>query len=162
MSEDLSLPLDESRVADQIVPMTTRAMVSADYAFVFGTWLQGHYEKSNWAKGLEWEVYKNHHHALIEEILDKGKALVACDPGYENQIYGYIVYYGIPHQGLVLHYVYTKGPFRRFGVANHLMAEAGFTKMTPFAFTQLNNQDVIHDLRKKWPLARYNPYLLTR
>ncbi len=143
--------------------LQVRALVAADQAFVYGTWLQGHFEKSLWAKGMEWELYKNHHRAHIEAALARGRTLVACTPEDENQILGYLCYEKGPfgfQVGSVLHYAFTKGPFRRFGVFTRLMEEAGFTPTTAFAFSQLNNSDLAHHLRKKYTLARYNPYLL--
>ncbi len=142
--------------------LQVRALVAADQAFVYGTWLQGHFEKSLWAKGMEWELYKNHHRAHIEAALQRGHTLVACTPEDANQILGYVCFeWSNELWPPVLHYAFTKGPFRRFGVFTRLMEEAGFTPTTPFAFSQLNNSDLAHHLRKKYTLARYNPYLLT-
>lgn len=167
MEPELSVPLD----VEDVPPLATvdvprvaiRELRLADQAFVYGTWLQGHYEKSLWAKGMEWEAYKNYHHAVVERLLYQGAArtLVACAPEEPDQIFGYCTYnWSNTVWPPVLHYLFVKGPLRRFGIANKLMEEAGFSKTKSFAFTQLNNSDLIHQMRKKWPLGKYVPYLL--
>lgn len=133
-----------------------RPRIPGDEAFIFGTWLQGHYEKSLFAKGQDWATYKALHHQVIERLLERGSTLVACASDFPTQIFGYLCHEG---PGEVLHYVFVKGPFKRNGIAGQLMAEAGFTKTKPFVFTHLNNSDLVHQLRKKWPLGKYNPYL---
>lgn len=133
-----------------------------DDALIYGTLLQGHFEKSLWAKGMEWVTYKAMHRLLLDGLLKRASCLVACAPDYQEQIFGYVIYeapgdrIGVP----VLHWTFVKGPFKRNGIGTRLMAEAGFTKTQPFLFTHLSNSDLVHGLRKKWPLGKYNPYLL--
>ncbi len=111
---------------------------------------------------MEWVTYKAMHRLLLDGLLKRASCLVACAPDYQEQIFGYVIYeapgdrIGVP----VLHWTFVKGPFKRNGIGTRLMAEAGFTKTQPFLFTHLSNSDLVHGLRKKWPLGKYNPYLL--
>ncbi len=161
----MGVPADELEVVPvgemvQVPEVALRPYRAADKAFVYGTWLQGHYEKSLWAKGMEWEAYKYYHQGVLERLLREGRTVVACAPEESNQILGYCNYYGAPRSPPVLNYVFVKGPFRRFGVGSKLLEVAGFGKTQPFAFTHLNDSPLVHRLRKQWPLGKYVPYLL--
>jgi hypothetical protein len=56
----------------------------------------------------------------IEDILSRSEVAVACDPRDPGHIYGYVVYKKAG-EALILHYAYTKGPFRRLGVFKSIL-----------------------------------------
>lgn len=126
-----------------------------DDALIYGTWLQGFYEKGLWPKGMEWGNFKAMHRIVLDGLLERAETIVACAPDYPDQIFAYLTY-----EQDVLHWIFCKGPFKRNGIGNNLMTAAGFARTRPFQFTHLSNSDLAHSLRKKWPLGKYNPYLI--
>lgn len=102
-----------------LLPFTIRAMVPAETNFVASTWARS-YLSSPAAKAIQSDEYFEGHSALITSILDRGIALVA-----EHSTYGTLLGHVVGERGTwgpVIHYVYTKGDFRRRGVAHALEA----------------------------------------
>lgn len=126
---------------------------NTDDPLIYGTWLQGYYEKGLWPKGMEWLAFRAAHRLVVDRLLARGTTLVACAPDFEDQIFGYVCF-----EAGVLHWIFVKGPFKRNGIGNSLMAAAGFTRTGPFTFSHLSNSDLAHGLRKKWQLGKYDPY----
>lgn len=58
----------------------------------------------------------------------------------------------------ILHYAYTKSPFRGFSLPKKTLEHFGFNLEEPFFYTLLSADAL--KLRKKYPHAVYNPYLL--
>jgi GNAT superfamily N-acetyltransferase len=102
-----------------------RPIKSADENFIRNSWLKRFREAIS-ARLVTDKVYFGVQHDVITKILAQSglKAYAAVDPKDEDHIYGYIVAEeraGL--DALLLHWVYVKGPFRRFGVARKLLQE---------------------------------------
>jgi GNAT superfamily N-acetyltransferase len=132
-----------------------------DAAFVFAFWLQDYFERSRFAKGISKTLFMRFHHLILERVIARGVVFVACDAEVPSVIYGFACgdvppddrQFGPPP---TLHYVYVKRRFRRLGVASALVDALGIDLERPFTFTHLTDDGVA--LRKKCPLAEYNPY----
>lgn len=120
----------------------------ADHAFVYATWLRSYRQLSDFAKPIEKDVYFPHQHDRIQRLLERGRLDVAVldeQDGWHTVI-GYCV-----TDGLLLHWVYVKGTWRRMGIARALLASKSLQEFTHLTY------DFDH-LAKKHPQWKYNPY----
>lgn len=124
-----------------------------DAGMVFSYWLRDHFEHSAFASGITKSTYMKLHHLLVERIIARSIVWVACDAEDPTIIYGFICAEGAS----TLHYLFVKRRFRGLGIAHRLLNEAGLAD-GPMEFTHLT--DAMVSLRKRWPLAEYNPYLI--
>lgn len=58
-------------------------------------------------------------HSLASELIDQSEVYVACDPQHQDEIYGYVV---AEPSKRILHWIYTKEPFRQAYVATRLLS----------------------------------------
>ena len=133
-------------------PVLVRRADADDAAFVFSYWLRDHYEHSAFASGIAKSTYMKLHHVLLERIIARSCIWVACDASAPSVLFGFIC-----TEGSTLHYLFTKRRFRRMGIGG-LLLRAAFGDEAPAAFSHLTDSMVA--LRKRWPLAEYNPYLV--
>lgn len=131
-----------------------RPAIEADVPFIFNSWLRC-YRHSRNTQGCENPVYFAQHHILIEGLCKRANILIACDEKNPAEIYGYICSETI-EDVMVIHFMYIKEMYRKFGVGSFLAETAGFKKDAPIFYTHrtFNAQD----LEKKFALV-YNPYL---
>jgi ribosomal protein S18 acetylase RimI-like enzyme len=59
------------------------------------------------------------HHAIVEGLLSRSTAIIACNPEDPDHIVGYIVF-----EDGVIHWLYVKKPFRQRGIGRELLAIA--------------------------------------
>lgn len=132
-------------------PLLLRRADADDAAFIFSYWLRDHFERSAFAKGIAKSTYMALHHVVLERIIARSVVHIACDASDPTVIFGFIC-----TEGETLHYIHVKRAFRRLGVAKALLAAAGMSD-GPRVFTHLTDDGV--SLRRRFPLAEYNPYL---
>jgi hypothetical protein len=77
---------------------------------------------------------------------------VACLPDNEDVILGYIVF-----QPNVLHYMFVKEAFRKFGIARFLYKESFGDNET---ITYTHKTLFVRDILSAHPLLTYNPFKL--
>lgn len=94
-----------------------RLAVADDLPFVFNSWLLS--ARPQRSEHDYFATYK----PIVRAIVSQSRLLVACSPEDEAQIFAYLVY-NLRAGQLVIHYVYTKHPFRRLGVAKALVLKA--------------------------------------
>lgn len=113
-----------------------RPWSEADNNFVYSSWLRS-FKTSHYAGSLPDNLYWPAYQVALEQILTQPntRCLVACNPEFPDQIFGYIVF---DEPGEVVHYVYVKGPFRKLGIGSELLrfatngrAEVSYTFRTP-------------------------------
>lgn len=133
--------------------ISIRQGVVDDAAFIFSTWLRSYAGSSYFARKIPRKTFFAYHHQIIERIIARNATVLVATPEDDpSTILGYLV-----HEGPVLHYIYTKGPFRRLGIASRLIKESGL---------DLNKSQFTHwtydadDLLPLWPGLSYNPYLI--
>lgn len=99
-----------------------RAAVEADLPLILNSWLK-RYRSAIHPRLVTDRVYYESQHAVIRKIFDNPalKVVVACDPEDTNHVYGYAVAEDLAPGWVMIHWVYTKGAFRKFGVAKHLL-----------------------------------------
>lgn len=117
-----------------------------DHAFVLQTWLRTYHRRSEWTKPIDPAIFYEWHTPLVLGILRRASLLVATPEGQPGTILGWLV-----AEGPTLHFVYVKGPFRRFGVARALVGSSAYREFTHWTY------DGDH-LVKKHPDWKYNPY----
>lgn len=137
-----------------------RPMADTDRSFVIAAWLNNYRRESYFAARVTDKVFFYHHHAIVERLLARSRVLIACDPSDENEIVGYIVW-----EPGVLHWVYVKKAFRKFGIGRSLLsatdlpddlAGVHITHPTKLWFTTKQHGE---GLEAKFPAAIHNPYL---
>lgn len=142
-------------MSKQELPIQLRQPHGEDIPFMFNSWLHS-YRHSLHVKNISNTVFYGEHHKVLERIMKRSEAVIACNPEDPNQIFGYIVYERITGI-LVVHYCYVKQPYRRLGICHQLLNAAGRKKDEPICYTHetfLGNK-ISGRLR-----ALYNPYVV--
>lgn len=127
-------------------------------SFIYATWLHSYKHGSYFAKRITNTIFFKWHHKVIEKILDRDsvKILVASPKEEPNIVLGYLVYETMEDKQ-VIHYIYVKKSFRRFGIATKLLKESGVElKDCSFDHWCFDTDWIC----AKLPTLIYNPYLL--
>jgi ribosomal protein S18 acetylase RimI-like enzyme len=96
-----------------------------DLNLLMSTWLKGYRHGSPWARRLVDAVFYGNHHDIVTRIIQRSRCLVACDPGDQTFIAGYIVWEPAGPKPAVVHWCYVKKSLRRAGVAKALLTATG-------------------------------------
>lgn len=155
--------LGNAAVRQRGLEVETREGTEADVAFVFATWLRCYKRSSQFARHIRNDTFFAMHHLVVERILARARVTVAHPAGDPETILGYLV--SEPHAGgMLVHWLYTKAPFRRLGVATALLSTIGIEpgRVTFTHWTHKRDEDMgdTDDLLRRWPGACYNPYLI--
>lgn len=138
--------------------------------FIKATWLKTYFSSgSRFCENMTPEVYYAHHPELLEKILKRSKVLVAQSKNDPDVTVGYLVY----EPDNVIHFVYVKHTFRRFGVATSLLIRSGlrpdacsYTHRTGDCvwvhgsyYKEIENGQNVRKFRDgKYPGLTYDPY----
>lgn len=134
-----------------MIEFSTRDGIESDLNFLLATWLKSHKHSGHGMKRVHPAAYYRHHHPLVEAILSRGaRVRVATPAGDDETILGYAV-----SEPGVLHYVYVKLPFRRFGIAMRLIGEM-HSEVKQYSY--FCDSDAAHALIRKLSHLTYNPY----
>lgn len=120
-----------------------------DIAFITSTWMRALWGSKHY-KGIKKSIFMTEHHEAIQKRMKNLLCVVACDPSDPYVIFGYIVY----SKPNVIHFAYTKGSFRRFGICKRLIAESVGDQDN---FIVSHSTDYTKDLSEKFNIE-YNPY----
>lgn len=93
-----------------------RPGVSSDIAFIYATFLQGLYHGSEYFSDVPRDTFFDNYKLVIEALLQRASVRVACLEEDPDVILGYCVY-----KDNALHWVYTKKPWRKMGIARALI-----------------------------------------
>ncbi len=144
------------------VALTIRTSTAQDLPFIWNSWLKSYRDNNGQAKAVASETYFTEHRALVGALCKRSAILIACAADYPEQIYGYAVFEAFAGPMLVLHYVYVKRTYRRFGIASELVAKARLAVQQPegipIGATHVTRLWHNH-LRDRWGMW-FNPYLL--
>lgn len=99
------------------LPIILRPATQDDVNFVLNSWLKS-FKESSWFN-ISGKPYWRGHRLLILKLMRTKELTIACMKDDTNAIVGW----SCTEPG-VIHYVYVKRPFRRFGVAKTLLAWA--------------------------------------
>lgn len=140
----------------------TRPLKSTDKNFVTKTWV----EQLRWRQYPFCEMSQDAISKLsvrIRSLVDVAKLIIACDEKDDDVIYGFICYEDGPYLGNdtpTLHFVWTRNKLRRNGVANILLSQAFGKDHGPLHYTHITKALNNGNLKKKWRLKNYDPYLI--
>lgn len=100
-----------------------RGPETEDLNFIRNSWLES-YRNNPAMYGISNTVYYRRMHEIINRLVASPnvRCVVACDPGMPGQIFGYGVAETVGDD-LYLHWVYTKHPFRNFGLGKAIESE---------------------------------------
>lgn len=101
-----------------------REREAGDGALIFSSWLKS-YGKALGLHGEDKKVYFAAQHETVERLLARGRVVVACDPQAPAEVWAWLCFED-KAPGCLVHFVYTKQVYRRFGLASRLvqLAEA--------------------------------------
>lgn len=139
---------------------TYRLADSSDHPFVYSSFLKS-YRDSPMVRGVPNTIYFSKQHDLIERFLTRASALpiVACSAKDPTQIYGYILGERTAN-GLVVHWVYVKQPFRSMGIAAGLFDKLTAQADDIEAIYYTHRVKTVEGLLKNRSHVTFNPYLL--
>jgi hypothetical protein len=137
----------------------TRKAEAKDNPFILASWLNHYKNYSYFAKRIKNDVYYGAHERVIKLILARKSChvLIAYTPAEPDVILGFIVYEDSLWPDPVVHFVYVKKPFRRFGIARELVKASGLENKR-IQFTHWTYD--VDNLIKKFTTLIYNPYAL--
>lgn len=143
---------------DIIDQVEFRPSVKADESFIFSTWLRSYKHSSRFAQHIPSRTYFARHHKIIERIMGFPQTeTVVCSPKDKaDTILGYLVFTHV-HPRPVIHFVYVKVPFRKFGVAKGLLEEANI-HLDGAVYT--HRTDNLEWVEQRFPGLQYDPYLI--
>lgn len=126
------------------VPYRLRPACGDDLNFIYSTWLDSYRYDSTVGKSHKNSIFFSEYRKVIDNILahELTKVVIACFPESEETILAYLV-----HEPHILHYVYTKGPFQRQGLASELIDKIFPTR--PITYS--------HETFTAFDLVRHNP-----
>ncbi len=87
-----------------------------DLSFIYSTWLESYRYDSFFGKSHRNGVFFPDYQLVLDKLLEESRVVVACVPDSPETILGYIVF-----EPNLLHYIFVKGAFRRFGIATSLL-----------------------------------------
>lgn len=128
-----------------------RPATADDISLIQETWLRS-YWRGGRAPRVAPAVYWAEHKRLIRGILSRAAVIVACSPEDLSQVFGWCAHERIG--GLsVLHYCYVKQPFRRLGLAAHLL------RVVTSGATGVQHTHRTRDGERLGVTSVFNPYL---
>lgn len=147
-------------LAVQYVPIAFRPPTEDEMAFIYSGWLRSH-RYSRFAVDIPGPIYFDNHKKVVELLLSTGRIVVACNPDHPDQLFGFVCYQPTHGGAAVMHYLYVKQPFRRFGIATamyrHVQVDACHDPGMAVVATHLTEHGAM--LRDKWGLV-FNPYVI--
>lgn len=135
------------------VPVLIRPAKSEDVNFIKNSWSQS-FRKS--MQQMESSLYNDYHDRHMVGLMERCHCFVACNPDDHYQIYGWVLFEAVKGIG-ILHYIYVKHPFRRYGIGTKLYNEMEFNRKLPCLATHATK--CLDYITGPWKLV-YNPYLL--
>lgn len=144
--------MDTVTVDDLVVGF--REATAADEGIVFNAWLKGHRQLGDWPKRLSSRRYFDEHKLVVAQILARATTVVACNAARPTQVLGFVCF-----EDGVLHWLFVKQPYRRQGIARHLMRQGGYIGPDTNPIACSHWTITAQDISRRWPL-RYNPFLL--
>lgn len=159
-SEETLTPADFEAAVPPVaaLPVTVRFFQNEDKNFILHSWMVS-FRQENYAQTVCNEVYYFNHQRVIGKIAETADIFVACSVDDPNQIWGWLCAQQGPEGSLLVHYVYVKSRYRRFGVAKLLLSAAGYIPGAKVWGTHWSEK--ADKIGSKFN-AKFNPYLLMR
>ena len=138
---------------EKTIDLFIREPEPGDQNFINNSWLKS-FEKPMAA--VPKELYRKGQMKLMARLMEESTCYIACSPEELTQIYGWMVFGKIGDIGM-LHYIYVKHPYRRFGIGGKLFSMLICDKSVPVIATHATMY--LDHIKDKWNLT-YNPYML--
>lgn len=147
-------------------PIHIRLAGGDDLNFILKSWMVG-FKNHSYAAVIDSQIFFPNHQKLIGDIAARPGclALVAVDEHDHSQIMGFIVAEPANDKTkmpLIVHWMYVKKEFRRFGIGKKLLQYMGWHRGDVIAATHYNRELWIGTKRSLPNRYRviYNPYLV--
>lgn len=101
-----------------------RPAALGDLALIMSSWI-GEYREGPIGRLMTDTRYYAEVRPIVERLVTRLPPLVACDPGNPDTIYGWACGERVTSD-LVVHFLYVRGPWRRWGIARKLLAALGY------------------------------------
>ena len=124
-----------------------------DVNFILNSW-QRSFKHS--LKDCSESIYNAKHEKLIIKLLSKCQCLMAVNPEDLYQIYGWVCFDALKEIG-IMHYMYVKHPYRKYGIGTQLFKMIEHDKKYPCMVSHTTRH--YKHIKNKWNLT-FNPYLL--
>ena len=133
-----------------------RDAASEDLNFIFNSYLKSYHDNAP-VKFVAPTLYYKHQSKELEFLIRHAKCAIACFPEDGSEIISWVLYEYFA-DNLILHYVYTKQPSRRLGIAKDIIT----TLLGPRKLIIATHApDEFTRLRKKLPVKTiYDPYFI--
>jgi hypothetical protein len=138
------------------VTVAYRTATAEDRDFIVSSWSASF--KNAYAAGIiQADDWADIMHSQIRKLLDRPgtRAIVAYEKKSPGFIYGFIAGDTTDAEKPVVHFVYTKAPYRMTGHARGLFAALGVDPSKPFQY--VCKTAVVSKLAHKIRLAKWNP-----
>lgn len=138
-----------------------RSASISDLPFILRSWIRSSRDLSRMWRGVPSHVFSREVSSIIRGLLTKKDTIIhiACDPAMPEVVYSFMV--GEIRKGeLVIHYVYTKGDFRKKGIATSLLASFYRPGQTRLIYTHSSPKTV--RLKTIWREVIFNPFEFLR
>lgn len=129
---------------------TIRKMRGGDIEFITSTWLKNYRSRSKFAKSMKRDVFMQEHHSAIKSIISNCRVVIACNSHDPDHILSYLI---ADKNKDEFHFIYTKGAFRKFGIASLLVDEIKNSDSCTVTHENMENF-----FRRFYPEVTYNPY----
>lgn len=111
-----------------------------DLSFIYNSWLKSTLNDCD-GSVVRHNFFETHK-ILYKSIIERSQIAIACDITSPDFIYGYVIFRHISPDVLILHYAYTKEPFRKFGVFRKII-ESMTTIGEPIVTTYKNKKSAV-------------------
>tara|TARA_E500000331_G_scaffold265443_1_gene256654 strand:- start:342 stop:815 length:474 start_codon:yes stop_codon:yes gene_type:complete len=138
------------------LPIELRRARKSDIPFITSSWLKSN-RYGYLPQSIPNTVYYHQHHKILEEVIPRSVVLVACNHEDPDQILGWMCA-EVVDTAMVIHYVYIKKTFRKFGLAKRLVETMAEVEKPP-AFMCTHSNREVRDIVERHKII-YNPYLL--
>ena len=134
------------------LPIRVRQADEGDASFIYSSWLKSYAAQNKDQPKLT--LYEMHRE-VVSRLLEDSITLVACMEDDPDQVLGWLCAQRIP-KFLVVHYCYTKAPFRRFGLARTLLNAFDYKPGEPIVIS--HKSYICKDLKDRYNFL-YIPHL---
>lgn len=114
------------------IPIVIRPRKQSDIPHIMAVWKNCVLRSNNyrWCEKGDFYAYFNYH---CEYILNNAQVSAAVAEHDDDFILAFLVY--DPRGGNVAHFIHTKEPYRKYGIAKSLLTKAGFNLNKPVIAT---------------------------
>jgi len=126
------------------LPVRVRSATEGDASFVYSSWLKS-YAAQN--KDQPKITFYEMHREVATRLLESSITLVACMEDDPDQVLAWLCAQRIP-KFLIAHYCYTKGPFRKLGLAKTLLTAFDYCPGEPIVISHKGY--ICKDLKGKY------------